>query len=180
VQHVTGILGTSLLGDGSVVPVLDIAELVREQSVLKQNRKISTSSIKKINCPVILIVDDSLSVRNTLSNLMNDAGYTVVTARDGLDALNQIKQKHPDLILTDMEMPRINGLELATQIKGQSETQNIPIIMITSRTTHKHRELAKKAGVDQYLTKPYSENELMDSMISLLGQSKHQASTQGV
>jgi chemosensory pili system protein ChpA (sensor histidine kinase/response regulator) len=112
--------------------------------------------------PKIMIVDDSLSVRKSLSLLIEDVGFETVLAKDGLEAIEMMGQSLPNVMLVDMEMPRMNGLELTAHVRGNQETQNIPIFMITSRTTDKHREQAKTAGVSAYLTKPYQDTELLD------------------
>jgi chemosensory pili system protein ChpA (sensor histidine kinase/response regulator) len=115
--------------------------------------------------PHVLIVDDSLSVRKSLSQLVEDAGYEPLLAKDGLEAIEVVGQHKPRVMLVDMEMPRTNGIELTEHIRANDNTKEIPIFMITSRTTEKHREMARNAGVSEYLTKPYPEAELVD-MIS--------------
>jgi len=109
----------------------------------------------------VLIVDDSLSMRKSLSLLVQDAGYQPVVARDGIEALESMQKTMPNLILTDLEMPRMTGLELATHVRSNSANKKLPIMMITSRTMSKHREQAKKAGIDEYFTKPFSEDALV-------------------
>jgi len=109
----------------------------------------------------ILIVDDSLSARNSLSELAKDAGYNVTLARDGLDALNSLRSETPDLVLTDLEMPRMNGLELTSSIRDDNNLSHLPVVMVTSRTTQKHKEQALSAGIDAYVTKPYTTEDLM-------------------
>jgi CheY-like chemotaxis protein len=115
------------------------------------------------------VVDDSLSVRQSMAQVMHDAGYEVSTARDGLDALGQVQRSRPDILLVDLEMPRMNGLELATALRNDSATRTLPIVMITSRFTGRHQQLAREAGVDAFLTKPYSEDHLLGVVEGLLG-----------
>ena len=106
-------------------------------------------------------MDDALTVRNSLQQLLEDAGYRVETARDGMDAVNLLESFRPDMVLTDMEMPNMNGIEFTSYLRNQEATRAVPIIMITSRSLEKHRRLADEAGVDNYITKPYSDNDLL-------------------
>ena len=163
VQNVPGTAGVSLLGNGSVVPVLDIRQLIDLylHGGQKYTRTSSDEVIQESLLSKILIVDDSLSVRKSLSQLVQDAGYEALLARDGVEALDVLSKTKPDLILTDLEMPRMTGLELATHVRSNSENDNLPIIMITSRTMDKHKKQAIKAGVNEYITKPFSEDELV-------------------
>ena len=115
------------------------------------------------------MVDDSLSARRSLAQFAEDIGYRVFTARDGMEAVPIIRDKHPDVLLVDLEMPRMNGLELTRHVRTMEGATTLPIIMITSRSTEKHRQEAKAAGVNLYLTKPFSEEELLRHMESLGG-----------
>lgn len=115
-----------------------------------------------------LIVDDSLSARRSLAEFVKDLGYDVRMARDGIEAIEMVEKTKPDILLVDLEMPRMNGLELATHIRSKADTKDIPIIMITSRSTDKHRDMADSAGVNAYLTKPFSEDELLENIQNLL------------
>lgn len=160
-----------MLGDGSVIPVLDIANLVRNPAQIKiGDTTIDTTVAIDTSTAVrhVLIVDDSLSVRKTLSQLVEDAGYNAILARDGVEAM-ELLQKHPiNLAIVDMEMPRMNGLELTQHIRGSADLKNLPVIMITSRSQNKHRQQAKIAGVNEYLTKPYHEDELSAKIDELI------------
>jgi chemosensory pili system protein ChpA (sensor histidine kinase/response regulator) len=113
-------------------------------------------------------VDDSLSARRSLAQFAQDAGFEVRTARDGLEAIEIIKGKRPDLVLVDLEMPRMNGLELTAHLRANQATHEVPVIMITSRSTEKHRREAKTMGVNVYLTKPFMEDELLGHIHTLL------------
>ena len=115
-----------------------------------------------------MIVDDSLTVRKITSRLLTREGFDVVTAKDGLDALQLLDERIPDVILLDIEMPRMDGFEFAKTIKADLKLAHIPIIMITSRTAEKHRNRAKELGVDAYLGKPYQEEELLRNLRELL------------
>jgi chemotaxis protein histidine kinase CheA/ActR/RegA family two-component response regulator len=164
VKKVRGVAGASILGDGSVVAMIDLPELLRQpaQSLMPLSSGGSEGeSTAMIGAPHIMIVDDSLSVRKVLSQLIEDQGFQPMLAKDGLEAVEQVSQRKPDVMLVDMEMPRMNGIELTAHIRANEATKNIPIFMITSRTTEKHRQLAKEAGVSAYLTKPYQDTELL-------------------
>jgi chemotaxis protein histidine kinase CheA/ActR/RegA family two-component response regulator len=167
VTHIRGVAGVSILGDGSLVPLLDLPELLRTGIQVAMPSAIASSQFPEeaaaaAEIPSIMIVDDSLSVRKSLSLLVEDAGFKTLLAKDGLEAIEVINQTRPNVMLVDMEMPRMNGLELTTHVRANEATQNMPIFMITSRTTEKHREQAKSAGVNAYLTKPYQDDELLD------------------
>lgn len=159
-QHLLGISGLSILGNGDIVVNLDLPQLIDNQSGQKA---IKTSAAKRAvaNVPSILVVDDALTVRNSLQQLIQDMGYQVKTARDGLDAIKVMESFQPRVLLTDLEMPNLNGIELTQHIRSRQDIAKLPIVMITSRSQDKHRQLAKQAGVDLYITKPYQDMELI-------------------
>jgi chemosensory pili system protein ChpA (sensor histidine kinase/response regulator) len=164
VKHIKGVSGASILGDGSVVALLDLPELLREPAQLltpMSGGEAGAAAGAAGGIPHILIVDDSLSVRKSLSQLVEDSGYETLLAKDGLEAIEVVGQTKPTVMLVDMEMPRMNGIELTAHIRANEATKDIPIFMITSRTTEKHRQLAQEAGVSAYLTKPYQDTELL-------------------
>ncbi len=169
IPKINGVVGAAVLGDGSTTPVMDLNELVlhNEQShmhsiVQDQITSLATSDVADEAGTYALVVDDSLSARQSLAEFIEDIGLEVKTAKDGFEAIQIIENQKPSIILADLEMPRMNGLELTTHVKSQTQLKSIPVVMITSRSTEKHIEMAKKTGVEAYLTKPYSENELMD------------------
>ena len=166
VTNIRGVAGASILGDGSLVPLLDLLELLRSGTtasmpIAQIKPQVPEGIAAAPAMPHIMIVDDSLSVRKSLSLLVEDAGFETLLAKDGLEAIEMMDQTRPNVMLVDMEMPRMNGLELTAHVRANQATQNLPIFMITSRTTEKHRDQAKAAGVNAYLTKPYQENELL-------------------
>jgi chemosensory pili system protein ChpA (sensor histidine kinase/response regulator) len=168
IKKVHGIAGAAILGDGSVIPLLDVPELLRSpmQAALTSYNEAAEASGEgslavRASAPKVMIVDDSLSVRKSLSILMEDAGFDILLAKDGLEAIEVMNQTRPNVMLVDMEMPRMNGLELTAHVRANQATHKIPIFMITSRTTEKHREQARTAGVSAYLTKPYQDVELL-------------------
>ncbi|WP_444812953.1 response regulator [Variovorax fucosicus] len=111
--------------------------------------------------PLIMVVDDSVTVRVFAQRLLKAAGYRVVLAEDGLDALERLKEERPSVVLADIEMPRMDGFDLARHIRADGALAHMPIIVITSRIAHKHREYARQIGVNHYLGKPYAPEELI-------------------
>jgi len=171
IPDIIGIEGATILGDGSIAPVLDLPGLIRTSTAKYINPLIEQQLLEPENVEenlVALVVDDSLSARRSLAEFVKDIGYDVLMARDGIEALEVIEGQKPDIILVDLEMPRMNGLELTSHIRSKTETKDIPVIMITSRSTEKHREMADSAGVNAYLTKPFSEDELLENIQNLL------------
>ncbi len=148
-------LGTSIRENGAVVMLLNPNLLLQmaNAGTRRENIQKSTRSV--------LVVDDSLSMRKALSELAQDAGFSVVSARDGAEAVQLLDALVPLAILVDMEMPRMNGLELTRYVRNNSLFPKVPIAMITSRASDKHRQEAQKAGVDQYFTKPFQEEAVM-------------------
>jgi chemosensory pili system protein ChpA (sensor histidine kinase/response regulator) len=165
-----GVIGATILGDGSVTPVIDIPELLRapQQAASQVPIAATSASQTRPTLPTALVVDDSLSARRALAQVLSDAGYEVRTARDGLEAVEVIQARTPDILLVDMEMPRMNGIELTAHVRSRRATARIPVIMVTSRSTSKHRQQAEAAGVDLYLTKPFAEDQLLEHVQTLL------------
>lgn len=180
VPKIPGTIGAVILGDGSVAPVLDLVELLRAsspqyslQQAQRQAYQHAQHHVDHAPMPharTALIVDDSLSARRATAQVMRDAGFEVRTAIDGMDAVTMLEQAVPDVILVDMEMPRMNGLELTAHVRGRDRTKHVPIIMITSRSTEKHRQLGAAAGVNSYLLKPFNDDNLLDQVTQLLQQ----------
>jgi len=165
---VKGVTGASILGDGGVVPILDLVDLIRSDFV--PLRAAAESAVPAVSSSDVLIVDDSLSVRTALSILLNDAGFKVRLAKDGVEAIEAINTQLPAVVLADLEMPRMNGLELTAHLRTNARTQDLPVIMVTSRTAEKHRTQATAAGVNDYLTKPYRESDLLARVRTLISQ----------
>lgn len=164
-QNIAEFVGATILGDGSVVPVLDLIHLLthRETKILKTELEQPPIKIKQTQ---VMIVDDSPSVRLINSKLIKNAGMMPLIAKDGLEALEQLQilQELPDVILTDVEMPRMDGYELLASLKKIETLREIPVIMITSRAGDKHREKAFELGVSEYLTKPYEDTKLIETI----------------
>ena len=158
-----GTTGATVLGNGAVVMIINPAQLA--QRISSSSKASRALAVKKLNIlPLIMVVDDSLTVRKITSKMLLRAGYQVVTATDGVDALEQLEEFTPDVMLLDIEMPRMDGFALAKELRRSTNTKNMPIIMITSRTADKHREYAMQLGVNTYLGKPYQEDELLQNI----------------
>ena len=173
--RVTGIAGATVRGDGRVILILNPVPLaLRWMSQPKETREhITTHTHDPAEpqlAPMVLIVDDSLTVRKITSRLLTREGYRMDTAKDGVDALEKMHDLIPDVVLLDVEMPRMDGFELARVMRNDARLKTIPIIMITSRTAEKHRNHALELGVNLYMGKPYQEQQLLDSIRTLVGQ----------
>lgn len=174
-HKVAGVVGATILGDGRVSPVIDLYELPGlafvdsadeswRKRFAQRLRHLDDDLIKER--PVALVVDDSLSARRSLAQFVGDMGMEVYTAKDGFEAIQIIQQRIPTVILVDLEMPRMNGLELTSHLRSNDETKDVPIIMITSRATEKHKSMAARVGVNTYLNKPWTDDELLTSIQS--------------
>ena len=166
ISAIRGISGATILGDGRIVIILDIGALVRTDwraraEPVMPREKTDTRS-------VALVVDDSITVRRVTQRLLERNGMRVLTARDGVDAMEMLQEHTPDIILLDIEMPRMDGYEVATQVRADPRLSGIPIIMITSRVGEKHRARAIEIGVDDYLGKPYQEAQLLEAIEPLI------------
>lgn len=166
-----GVIGATILGDGEVAPVLDLTELLgMSRSATLPARSESKVKHAQHDLPLALVVDDSLSARRSLAQFVQDIGYEVRTAKDGMEAVAIIEHQTPDIMLIDLEMPRMNGLELTAHVRTNKTTHDVPVIMITSRSTEKHRQQASKVGVNVYMTKPFAEDELASTIDNCLEQ----------
>jgi chemosensory pili system protein ChpA (sensor histidine kinase/response regulator) len=172
IAAIRGISGATILGDGRIVIILDIGALVRTDwrvraEPVMPREKTDTRSIA-------LVVDDSITVRRVTQRLLERNGMRVLTARDGVDAMEMLQEHTPDIILLDIEMPRMDGYEVATQVRADPRLSGIPIIMITSRVGEKHRARAIEIGVDDYLGKPYQEAQLLEAIEPLIARRREQ------
>ena len=163
IPKISGLLGSTILGDGSVITVIDIIGLIKNSNRSTQSSK-PRKNVQKIkdHHQYALIVEDAISTRKSLALFMRDIGFIVSTAKDGVEAINLIQKQLPSIVLTDLEMPRMNGLELTDHLRSNKETAHTPIIMITSKSTEKHRKEAERLGITAYITKPYDEDELLE------------------
>ena len=165
---VPGIFGATIMGDGSVVVILDVAPLVRRQAAMPRDTAPVLQLVESRRVPLVMVVDDSITMRKVTGRVLERHNFEVATAKDGIDALERMADVIPDLMLLDIEMPRMDGYELATAMKADPRMRDVPIIMITSRTGEKHRQRAMDLGVERYLGKPYQEAELMRNVFDLL------------
>lgn len=170
IKKIPGFTGAAIMGDGSVAPVLDLPELLRTAGDMDGYEAYfaSPGHLPVSTLPTVLVVDDSLSQRRALEQLLQDAGFQVKTARDGIEAAEQLAEYRPDIVLTDLEMPRMNGIELTAHIRTREHLKSLPVIMITSRTTQTHRKMAEEAGINGYLVKPVREDDLLATIQHLL------------
>jgi chemosensory pili system protein ChpA (sensor histidine kinase/response regulator) len=168
--RLSGIAGATVLGDGRVVLILNPAQLAQRIGGISKAKKAAAMPLN--TGPLIMVVDDSLTMRKITSRMLIRAGYQVVTATDGVDALEKLEEFTPDVMLLDIEMPRMDGFALARELRRDPKTQNLPIIMITSRTADKHRDYAMQLGVNTYMGKPYQEDELLQNIADFVAAHK--------
>ncbi len=166
ITSVPGVSGATILGDGRIIVILDMGTLVRAQNAAAGRAPAPIRLERQITA---LVVDDSITVRRVTQKLLERHGVRVLTARDGLDAVGVIQDHEPDIILLDIEMPRMDGYQFATHVRNDPRIENVPIIMITSRSGEKHRARAIEIGVNDYLSKPYQEGQLKTAIETLLG-----------
>ncbi|MCG8285739.1 Hpt domain-containing protein [Acinetobacter seifertii] len=165
------IAGATILGDGQVCLILDGQNIARQIQSTPRHKQLSEAVYRQRESDerrLVMIVDDSVTVRKVTSRLLERQGYDVVTAKDGVDAIEQLENIKPDLMLLDIEMPRMDGFEVLNLVRHHDMHQYMPIIMITSRTGEKHRERAFSLGVSQYMGKPFQEEELLENIDALL------------
>jgi chemosensory pili system protein ChpA (sensor histidine kinase/response regulator) len=165
VSGIRGIAGATILGDGRIVIILDMGSLVRSEWRAKAETQVLDQRDRRT---FALVVDDSITVRRVTQRLLERNGMRVLTAKDGVDAVSLLQDNLPDIILLDIEMPRMDGYEVAAHVRGDSRLKDIPIVMITSRVSEKHRARAIELGVDDYLGKPYQESQLLDAIEPLV------------
>jgi chemosensory pili system protein ChpA (sensor histidine kinase/response regulator) len=189
-SRVPGLAGMTLLPSGNVALIYNpvaLATLFGDSaraatqaafSDPQAGRPMSASGKPVLAAPLILVVDDSLTVRRVTQRLLEREGYRVALAKDGLDAIERLAEERPALVLSDIEMPRMDGFDLVRNIRGDSRLRDLPVIMITSRIAQKHRDYAAALGVEHYLGKPYSEEDLMALIAQYTGQSAVQKTGQ--
>ena len=173
ITSIPGIFGATIMGDGRVVVILDIAPLVRRYGAMLAAQpevpvQAPEPAVERRAVPLVMVVDDSVTMRKVTGRVLERHNFEVITAKDGVDALERMDERVPDLMLLDIEMPRMDGYELATHMKADPRLRDVTIMMITSRTGEKHRQRAFEIGVDRYLGKPYQEPELLRHVYALL------------
>jgi chemosensory pili system protein ChpA (sensor histidine kinase/response regulator) len=168
ISNIRGISGATILGDGRIVIILDIGALVRAEWRGRAQPIPVAPKDKSDKRTFAMVVDDSITVRRVTQRLLERNGMRVLTARDGMDAVTLLQDNIPDVILLDIEMPRMDGYEVAAHVRNDPRLKDVPIIMITSRVGEKHRARAIELGVDDYLGKPYQEAQLLDAIAPLV------------
>ncbi|NDP43843.1 MAG: hybrid sensor histidine kinase/response regulator, partial [Aromatoleum sp.] len=177
--RVSGIAGATVLGNGEIVLIINPVALAQRtvapefdpnagERMAPHMPGFAAAAAAQAGPPLVMIVDDSLTVRKITSRLLVRAGFQVITAKDGMDALHVLTEQTPDAILLDIEMPRMDGFEFTKTMKSDPKTAHIPIIMITSRTADKHRNRARELGIDLYFGKPFQEDELLRNLREML------------
>jgi chemosensory pili system protein ChpA (sensor histidine kinase/response regulator) len=172
--RVPGVAGATVLADGSIVLITNPVQLAQHVRLAPLKPTVAEHAAEAAQeagelAPVVMVVDDSLTVRKITSRLLEREGYQVLTAKDGLDALQQLKDTLPAVMLVDIEMPRMDGFDLTKTVRGDPRTAGIPIVIISSRTADKHRNQAAQLGVNAFLGKPYQEAELLQHIASFVG-----------
>ena len=170
--RLAGVAGATVLGNGDIVLILNPVQLAmaRVAGQLGKVKAATFSASELQTAATVMVVDDSVTVRKVTQRLLVREGYNVLLAKDGVDALRQMQEVIPDVMLVDIEMPRMDGFDLTKNVREHADYANVPIIMITSRTADKHRNHALSLGVDVFLGKPFSEDELLRHVKSFASQ----------
>ena len=168
-QRIPGITGATVLGTGEIVLILNpvqlaLKEVAAHPAIVHEAPKPQAAPTQ----PTIMVVDDSLTVRKVTGRLLERQGYLVVTARDGVEAMEKLQELVPDVMLVDIEMPRMDGFDLTRNVRADARLARVPVIMITSRTADKHQNYAKEIGVSHFLGKPYQEADLLEKISGFL------------
>ncbi len=174
ISAIRGIAGATILGDGRIVIILDMGALVRSEWRVRTPEIVVDQRDRRI---FALVVDDSITVRRVTQRLLERNGMRVLTAKDGVDAVSMLQEHLPDIILLDIEMPRMDGYGVAAHVRGDARLRDVPIVMITSRVSEKHRSRAIELGVNDYLGKPYQESQLLDAIEPLVNQRRARGSS---
>jgi chemosensory pili system protein ChpA (sensor histidine kinase/response regulator) len=172
--RVPGVVGATVLADGTIAPIMNPVLLAQRQRNVEATSApqapAAVPAAAKSVAPVVMVVDDSLTVRKITSRLLEREGYLVVTAKDGVDALEHMKDTVPAVMLVDIEMPRMDGFDLTRNVRADARLHSVPIIFISSRTADKHRAQAAQVGANHFLGKPYQEAELLEHVAQYVAQ----------
>lgn len=168
--RVPGITGATVMGDGKIVLIVNPVQMANREVIVISHTKMLETEAAEAAKPTVMVVDDSLTMRKVLGRTLEREGYLVITAKDGMDALQLLQETRPDIILLDIEMPRMDGFEFARNVRGDTGTADIPIIMISSRTAEKHQSHAKEIGVNAFLGKPVQDDDLLAEISIQLGE----------
>ncbi len=182
VARVVGIAGATVLGDGAIVLILNpvalanrpMAPVIKLEDVIPELAGVGAEEAHDDSPKLIMVVDDSLTVRKITSRMLERNGYQVMLAKDGKEALEKLnsEEKLPDVVLSDIEMPHMDGFDLLKNIRDTERLKALPVIMITSRTADKHRNIALQSGANEYLGKPYNEEQLLDLLKTYTSQAQ--------
>ncbi len=173
-SRIPGIEGATITGDGNIVLLIDPVRLMQREQAQRLLSAVSVAPIDPATsrtadrAPVVMIVDDSLTVRKVTSRLLERQGYEILIAKDGVGALQLLRETVPAIMLVDIEMPHMDGFELIWTVRNNPELRDIPIIIISSRTADKHRRVAEELGVNEFMGKPYQEEELLQHIERLI------------
>jgi len=165
---VPGIFGATNMGDGSVVVILNVAPLVRRQVSMPRDVEAVEQAVEHRRVPLVMVVDDSVTMRKVTGRVLERHGFEVGTAKDGLDALERMADTIPDLMLLDIEMPRMDGYELATAMKADPRMRDVPIIMISGDAQATEQFYVQRIGADDFMKKPFSRAEVFNRIEALL------------
>jgi chemosensory pili system protein ChpA (sensor histidine kinase/response regulator) len=169
ISSIPGILGGTIAADGQVMIILDMGPLIRRGLERSVEPVEPVAPVREeTRTPVVMVVDDSITMRKVTSRVLENHSLEVITAQDGVDAVEKLHDRVPDLMLLDIEMPRMDGYQLLEHLRADARLRHIPVVMITSRAGQKHRKKARTAGANAYLTKPYQEAELIEQVGELL------------
>jgi chemosensory pili system protein ChpA (sensor histidine kinase/response regulator) len=169
ISSIPGILGGTIGADGQVMIILDMGPLIRrglERAAIPAEP--APIAKEEARTPLVMVVDDSITMRKVTSRVLENHSLEVMTAQDGIDAIEKLHDRVPDLMLLDIEMPRMDGYQLLEHVRADARLRHIPVVMITSRAGQKHRKKARSAGANAYLTKPYQEAELVEQVSEML------------
>ncbi len=170
VSTVVGVTGATIQSDGRVVLILDVVALVQDRLFKTLQHVVAGDAVAsaRTELPLVMVIDDSITMRRVAERVLTRNGYRVATAKDGMDGIAQLQSETPDAVLLDIEMPKVDGFEVATFIRNNERLARVPIIMITSRSGDKHRERAQAIGVNRYLIKPYQEQQLINELHAVM------------
>ncbi|MDR3212735.1 MAG: Hpt domain-containing protein [Azoarcus sp.] len=165
--RIVGMSGATVLGNGEIVLIINPVAMVSREIIYGQTAvPVTSAPALPPHEPTVMVVDDSLTVRKITTRMLEREGYRVITAKDGVDAIETLIDDIPDVILSDIEMPRMDGFEFVRNLRADTRLRKVPVIMITSRLADKHRDYAMEIGANHYLGKPYQEDELLGLIAS--------------
>jgi chemosensory pili system protein ChpA (sensor histidine kinase/response regulator) len=169
--RVPGIVGATVMGDGSIILITNPVQLANREVLAAGSVKVTAAAAAPVEASktMVMVVDDSLTMRKVLGRLLEREGYEVVVAKDGMEGIQKLQETLPDIILSDIEMPRMDGFEFSRNVRADARTAGIPIIIISSRTAEKHQNHAKELGVNAFLGKPVQDDELIAQITALVG-----------